>query len=204
MSKDRTEKNKNKKEEILEKATQFFYENGYEQTTMRKLAKAVGIDASSIYYYFENKEAIINSIESLAWEQACKLFETVHNIDTTEKRIKEYIRILIQYQIKSKDIALMFDEIVPSKYLKNLAYHRKELYHFLRKELAAFLKTKGLEDSINLTIAVFFIFGAIGQIHRWYDPKGTINPQELADQIIDIFFHGISGEKLPDRKTKNP
>ncbi|MDD6730504.1 MAG: helix-turn-helix domain containing protein [Eggerthellaceae bacterium] len=47
---------------ILSAATQLFGEKGYAGTTMTAIAKAVGIDQSSLYYWFPSKDALLDRI----------------------------------------------------------------------------------------------------------------------------------------------
>ncbi len=44
------------REEILTAAKRLFYENGYEKTTMRDIAKALDMHHTNIYYYFTSKK----------------------------------------------------------------------------------------------------------------------------------------------------
>lgn len=53
------------KEKILYTAIDLFSEKGYKEITVRKIAKQVGIKASSIYKHYKNKEDILNSIFEL-------------------------------------------------------------------------------------------------------------------------------------------
>ena len=50
------------KDKILRVAAKMFSENGYDRVTTREIAKAVGINAASIYYYFPSKEDILKSL----------------------------------------------------------------------------------------------------------------------------------------------
>ena len=50
------------REEILNKALDLFAENGYHGTSMREIAKAVGIKGSSIYNHFSGKEDIFSEL----------------------------------------------------------------------------------------------------------------------------------------------
>ncbi|MBF7095613.1 TetR/AcrR family transcriptional regulator [Alkalibacter mobilis] len=52
----------NLKESILNEAKNLFYENGYEKTTARMIAKEVSMHHSNIFYYFTNKRAILKEI----------------------------------------------------------------------------------------------------------------------------------------------
>lgn len=49
---------------ILDTATEFFALKGYEAVSMRDIANAVGIKMSSIYHYYEGKEALYEDVLS--------------------------------------------------------------------------------------------------------------------------------------------
>jgi AcrR family transcriptional regulator len=44
---------------IAEAALRMFREQGYEATTMRAIAKEVGVATGNAYYYFDSKEELI-------------------------------------------------------------------------------------------------------------------------------------------------
>jgi AcrR family transcriptional regulator len=50
------------REKILNQALDLFAEKGYHATSMREIAKAVGIKGSSIYYHFSGKEDIFSEL----------------------------------------------------------------------------------------------------------------------------------------------
>lgn len=50
------------KENILLSAAKLFSDSGYSKVTMREIAKAVGINPSSIYYYFPSKGDILSNL----------------------------------------------------------------------------------------------------------------------------------------------
>jgi AcrR family transcriptional regulator len=45
---------------VVEAATKLFSEKGYAQTTMSDIARASGLHQSSVYYWFANKEELLN------------------------------------------------------------------------------------------------------------------------------------------------
>ena len=45
---------------IIDAATKLFSEKGYAQTTMSDIARAVGLQQSSLYYWFRNKEQLLH------------------------------------------------------------------------------------------------------------------------------------------------
>ncbi|MBC8371713.1 MAG: TetR/AcrR family transcriptional regulator [Planctomycetes bacterium] len=52
----------NLREQILVKARHLLVENGYINVSMRKVANLVGCTPTSIYLYFENKDALIHAL----------------------------------------------------------------------------------------------------------------------------------------------
>lgn len=70
ISKDQHLKMQEKRERILEKAILLFSEQGYNDTTISKVAKASGISFGSVFTYFPSKEdlfhsAVIENIEEI-------------------------------------------------------------------------------------------------------------------------------------------
>jgi AcrR family transcriptional regulator len=60
------------RENIIEIARELFVNEGYENTSMRKIAAQAGFAPTKIYYYFENKKAILrffwNDISEALWQ----------------------------------------------------------------------------------------------------------------------------------------
>ncbi|MFT7516778.1 MAG: AcrR family transcriptional regulator [Myxococcota bacterium] len=52
----------NLRNQILEQTRHLLVENGYSQVSMRKVANLVGCTPTSIYIYFENKDALIHAL----------------------------------------------------------------------------------------------------------------------------------------------
>ena len=48
-----------RREEILQAAKELFLEQGYDSTTIRRIADRVGISAPALYLYFRDKEALM-------------------------------------------------------------------------------------------------------------------------------------------------
>jgi AcrR family transcriptional regulator len=50
------------RDEIVAVATQLFADNGFDQTTMSEIARAAGLQQSSLYYWFKRKELILQAV----------------------------------------------------------------------------------------------------------------------------------------------
>jgi AcrR family transcriptional regulator len=56
------------RQKILTAATELFLDNGYESVSMRKIAEKIEYAPSTIYLYFQDKDAICSAIASEAFE----------------------------------------------------------------------------------------------------------------------------------------
>lgn len=52
--------------DIVQAAAELFGEKGYAGTTMSAIARAVGIDQSSLYYWFSSKDDVLNAVIDLS------------------------------------------------------------------------------------------------------------------------------------------
>jgi AcrR family transcriptional regulator len=53
-------------------AAKMFSERGYKKVTTREIAKAIGISAAPIYYYFSSKDEILKSLYKFYTEERSK------------------------------------------------------------------------------------------------------------------------------------
>src|SRR6267142_3800201 len=65
----KTQKGEQTKALILNAALEIFDEHGYEETTMRAIAKRAGVSLGNAYYYFGSKEHLIQEFYHRTHEQ---------------------------------------------------------------------------------------------------------------------------------------
>src|ERR1700722_3655919 len=58
----RVSRQDNRRAQLLDAAARLFRERGYHATSMRDIAKAVGMLSGSIYYHFESKEEMLLAV----------------------------------------------------------------------------------------------------------------------------------------------
>jgi AcrR family transcriptional regulator len=75
---------------IIQEAERVVVASGYQGINMRRLASAVHVSATAIYHYFENKEAILRKLRTMA---AQKLNDRIRAIDSSLEP-REFLREL--------------------------------------------------------------------------------------------------------------
>lgn len=61
-----------KKEEILDAALELFATNGYEATSISQIANAVGIQKASLYFHFQSKQDILDTLINVSSREYAK------------------------------------------------------------------------------------------------------------------------------------
>lgn len=109
-SKKRQEAIQEMRQKILRVAGDMFVREGYEDTTMRKIAKAIGCNPATIYNYFENKETIFFALQEGAFSRFYEEFDDLRNEESRGfEKLKRIGRKYIDFGLKHPDLyELMF------------------------------------------------------------------------------------------------
>lgn len=101
---------KQKKRKILEKAFELFRENGYMDTKVEDITKALGISKGSFYTYFKTKEELLcellESIKKSEMEKCSKVEIDENPKKTLENFIKERFKSFLEL-LNNVDIGIM-------------------------------------------------------------------------------------------------
>ena len=85
----RTKKGGQTRARILNAATTLFRERGYEETTMRGIARAAGVSLGNTYYYFPSKESLIQAFYGQTHHDH---LEAVEPVLAKEKKLDRRLR----------------------------------------------------------------------------------------------------------------
>ena len=101
---------KQKKRKILEKAFELFRENGYMDTKVEDITKALGISKGSFYTYFKTKEELLcellESMKNSEMERYSKVEIDENPKKTLENFIKERFKSILEL-LNNVDIGIM-------------------------------------------------------------------------------------------------
>jgi AcrR family transcriptional regulator len=79
------------REAVQHVALRLFTEQGYEATTLRQIADELGINKASLYYYFDGKEAIVQSLLDERGDEAEDLLAWVREQPASPQLLSEAV-----------------------------------------------------------------------------------------------------------------
>jgi AcrR family transcriptional regulator len=184
------------KEQVIKAAIDLFSTKGFNGTSIRAIANAMGMSISNIYNYFVNKEGLMLAI----LEQSSKrLLDHLRQISEKKMEPLDRFRLLIESHVRlsevfRKESKIFFideDHLSPEGNEKNRQNQREILGIYL-KELQA-LKDLGYLSSRNLSVLAFNILGVINWQLKWYRPDGVLSMDEVSKEIVSFVMHGLLG-----------
>lgn len=183
-----------RKDQITETAQNLFREKGYAGTSMRDLAKAVGIEPASLYSHIKSKEDILSGIcFRIAGEFKDALYPVVVCEADAATKLHAAIEAHIKVISRNQDATAVFFNEWRHLGEPDLATFkaRRHEYEDKFKEIIQ----KGIEagdfktNDINLTVKL--IFSTLNGTHEWYKSGGKMSPQQIAQHISDFILNGL-------------
>ena len=178
---------------VLRAAAHLFRNQGYERTTVRDLARVVGIQSGSLFHHFKTKEDILCAVmeEAIGYNTA-RMAEAV----ALGKTPREQLRGLIRAELESINgdtgdaMAVLVYEwgaLSPDNQARFLKMRERYENYWLDVLKAA--KAQGLLAH-DPFVCRRLIGGAISWTVTWYRRSGPVSLDELTDITLDMALGG--------------
>jgi AcrR family transcriptional regulator len=189
---------------ILAHTLAAFEEHGYHGTSVRDIARRVGVTVPALYYHYENKQALLvallrQSMESLLDKCEAALAETAPDSVATVSALIECIVRFMAYRGSRG----LLDSEIRSLEPANRAFYielRDELDNMMQFVIMAGVRNGHFrtEHPVEAGRALLTMCHAVA---RWYHLDGELSPAELAERYV-AFGLGLLGYKPRKRKPR--
>lgn len=183
-----------KKELILQTARELLAKTGFAKTTLDDIANALGMKKSSIYYYYVNKDALLEDVMKREEENFCivvkeslnKSETAIDKIINYEKAKFDYIKETIKLHEMSTSIILEFK----SKLFEHIkSIHKKEI-EMLKSILDDSIKNKEIKKCDTKKVAELILTLSEALRHReFYFASFTVNKTiDFTNAVEEMIF----------------
>lgn len=183
-----------RKETIKATAEKMFREKGYAATSMRDLAKEVGIEAPSLYNHYTSKEQLLKEICFGIAEQFFKAFDESFDADEkAAKKLKTAIKAHVGVIANNIEASSVFFQEWMFLTEPDLGKFKKMRFEYEQKFKDIIDKgiKKGDFKEINVKLAVFTIFSALNATYDLYKTNERLTQEEIAENISNLLLKGI-------------
>jgi len=187
-------RNFEKKDEIHRVVARLFAHRGYHHTSMREIARELGMNQSSLYHYFAGKEDVLFRLMNDAMDEVLRELEEIYAKDiAAEDKLKNVLYSYIRSYVGDQDRLFLLVNEMSSLGEANRAIlvDKERQYVRLIKSILKELADEGKMKEIDVSAAAFAFFGMVHYTIKWYHKDGPIGLDELARLFVEIFTRGI-------------
>jgi TetR/AcrR family transcriptional regulator len=179
--------------EIMRSAAEAFRRRGYHGASVGQIARALGMTKGNLYYYFENKEAILYFTHDYSLDI---LLERLRAVEAEEappdaklhRLIRDFVHMILD-ELHGTALTLDLGALSP-RHLRRVIAKRDRFDRGLRR-----LVEQGMAEGVfapgDATLLSFAILGAANWITRWYDPRGRADSARIAHAFADYLVAGL-------------
>jgi AcrR family transcriptional regulator len=195
------------RESILEAATQLFGELGYPGTTMREIAKAVGVLAGSLYAHIDSKETLLLEIVESGIERFMSAVGPIAALaEPADIRIREAVKAHVRVVAENPQRTLVvFHQwrFLTGAARRRVVAMRREYEALFADMVHAGVREGVFNDQLDAHLALMTTLGAVNWTPEWLSPSGRATADEVGDRIADALLSGI--QRRPRRgRARSP
>ncbi len=176
-----------RRDALLAAAARLFREKGYERTTVRDIAREVGLQSGSLFYHFQSKEDMLVAVMAEGIERLLRSArEAVDQAGPPRDRLAALVRGHLKTLLEGglDAIAVLLYEwrslsAASRRQIVKLRDEYESLWQGVLDEAAAAGVVKG-----DTRILRRFVLGGVNWTTQWYRKNGSMSVDELADEIM--------------------
>jgi len=187
----------NRRAELIRAAGRLFVDKGFDATTIRDIADAVGMRSGSPFYHFKSKQDMLKAVMIEGLQAALDAQQAaVLGLKTPEERfralVKSHLRIILEDHTEFP--VLLYEWRALSEESRAEVIAVKDRYEAVWQPVLRDLKKAGrLGDDGK--VARLLLFGALNWTVQWYRSGGGLTLDQIAEQAIDFFLCDKTGKR---------
>jgi TetR/AcrR family transcriptional regulator, fatty acid metabolism regulator protein len=186
-----------KREAILRAATRVFARNGYFSSKVADIARDAGVADGTVYLYFKSKEEILHSIFDRSVEEAvAEGRKQIETINDPREKLRRIAHLHLERLGADRDLAIVFQVELRSstKFMEEFsAAGFAEYLGLIRAAVEEGQRAGVFRRELNAKVVAKILFGALDEMAtNWILSQRRYKLAPMADQVLDIFLHGVS------------
>lgn len=183
-----------RKEEILSAAASLFRRHGFERTSVREIAQALGMTSGSLFYHFASKEDLLVMIMEEGLHditQAVRQAQAEHPQlpERLLAMVRQHLAALLGPRLDAMTVLLYeWRSLSPEAQQRILAL--RDAYEDLWTESLNEAAQQGLVDP-DVALVRQTLLGALNWSAQWYRPEGRLGIHALAKRMFAMLFPKI-------------
>lgn len=175
---------------VLDQAAKLFRTQGFEGTSVRDIARAVGMLPGSLYCHFATKEELLAAVYLKGVEQISAAVQTAVQLHTDPwERLQAACVAHLESILQDDDYAQVVIRVRPA----NVALVNQQLIDLRNRYEQLFIdliKALPLRKGTDRRVFRLLLIGALNSSQTWYRASGKYKPRAIAHQFITLLRQG--------------
>lgn len=196
-----------KKREILAAASRVFRRKGVQAAGMREIAAELGMTVGNLYYYFENKQALLAFCQQDGLDGLLALAEALRCQDLPpQRRLAGLIEGHVERLNEGTPGSLAHLEVEGLEgELREAILARRGQYEGLLRGFIEDGIRVGAFRPVDTKVAALAILGALNWTVKWFRPDGAKSAREIGRELAESQVRGLLAEGVPfEDSTESP
>lgn len=177
---------------LVAAAAKLFREKGYERTTVRDLAEAVGMQSGSLFYHFSSKSEILyevmrRGIDDLSSAVRLELASCENPRDELIVMTRTHLRTLLS-NTQASLASLLYEWRSLPEEQRNQVVDLRDSYESLCREVMQRAMDQGVVKQGDPKLLVRLWLGAINWTSQWFKGDGDLGIDNLAEEVVDMML----------------
>ena len=190
------ERRENRREEILRAAQDLFHRQGYANTSLDDIARAVGIKREGLYYYFPNRtQILIEIIRPLGLQLRDRVREILESDAPPEEKIRQTVENHLrrfENRFAESKITLRDDYFAENDaVLAEMGPIWNEYEALWVAIIEEGQKMGVFDDTLDPRLAHLGILGLCNWVARWYVPGKSIPVPDLIEMYNRMVLRSL-------------
>jgi len=178
---------------ILNAAAELFSEQGYDRSSIRDIARKVGLLPGSVYHYFPSKDELYLAVHREGFERVLGRVKAAAEggsdpWDRLQRACEVHVSGIVEGSPVDRITGHSLSFTGAPELLSKIQPYR-EAYEDVFREL---INALPVAPGIDRSLLRLFLLGGMNWIYLWYR-EGRRTPKDIADAMVDIVRRGVTG-----------
>jgi AcrR family transcriptional regulator len=183
------------RQRIVTEAVRLFSEQGYAATTIRDIARGVGLLPGSLYAHIDDKEGLLVEIVEGGIDKFLAAIESV--VDSPEpadvrlrEAIKAHIRVIAENVDQTSVVFHQWKHLAPDR-RADIVGKRNRYEEIFTRLIQDGVESHAFGQHVNPRITVLAVLGMLNWVPEWFSPQGPETADEVGERLADLVLSGL-------------
>jgi AcrR family transcriptional regulator len=193
--------NRDRRDRLIEVAAYLFRTRGYAATSIRDIARAVGIESPTLYHYVRSKEELLFlvGVQSLK-ELKEKVDPIVHSDLPPVEKLRAFIITHVDTVLNDRDkhtVMLVELKALRPTWRKTVIQLRDQYEDLILSIITEGQNAGVLRRDLPARYLKLALLNLLNWSIFWYRRRGSLTPTEIGQFLAGIFLHGVQATSGP-------